>query len=85
LGWTGRVATGLGRRVGRLSGQAPNVVATHHVVKGGCSLVALTWVVAGGASVVGSPGDAMCETIVGEERGSRDGGRWRLASPSHVG
>jgi len=76
----------LSRRVGRLAGLAPNgVVAAHHVVKGGCSLVALVWVGIGGASVVSSPGDAMCETIVGEERGSRERGRWRLASPSHVG
>jgi hypothetical protein len=27
----------------------------------------------------------MCETIVGEERGSRDGGRWRPASPGYIG
>jgi len=80
------VAAGLGRRVGRLAGFAPNgVVATHHVIKGGCILVALTLVLTGGAGVDRIPGDAMLETIVGEERTSRDGGRWRLASPSHVG
>jgi len=90
LGRTGTVAAavaaGLGRRVGRLARFAPNgVVATHHVVKGGGILVALTLVLTGGAGVDRIPGDAMLETIVGEERGSRDGGWWRLASPSHVG
>ena len=79
------VVASLGRRMGWLARfSADGVVASQHVVKGGCSLVALAWVVAGGADVVSSPGDAMCETIVGEERGSRDGGRWRLASPSHA-
>jgi len=80
------VAAGLGRRVGRLAGFASNgVVATHHVVKGGCILVVLTLVLTGGAGVDRIPGDAMLETIVGGKRSSRGGGRWRLASPSHVG
>ena len=80
------VVASLGRRVGWLARFAPNgVVAAHHVVKDSCSLVALAWVVAGGADVVGSPSDTMGETIPGEERGSRDGGGWRPSSPSHVG
>ena len=80
------VVASLGRRVGWLARFAPNgVVAAHHVVKGGCSLVALAWVGTGGADVVGSPSDTMGETIPGEERGSGDGGGWRPASPSHVG
>ena len=47
--------------------------------------MALTWVLTGGAVVDRIPGDAMRETTPGEERGSKDRGRWRLASPSQVG
>mgnify|MGYP007080381864 CR=1 FL=1 len=72
LGRTGAVVAAvaalLGRRVGWLAGLAPNgVVAVHHVLKGGCDLVALTLVLAGGTVVGRIPCDAVGETIPGEE------------------
>jgi len=44
--------------------------------------VALAWVVAGAAGAVSSPGDAMCETIVWEERGVDPGFPFRLTPMS---